>query len=94
MKQNLKRLLKSVNIEELDAAKRMLRLEAAAISMLANQLDKTFGDAIEILHQVTGRIIVTGMGKSGHIARKIAATLSQREVPLSMYILEKRAMVT
>ena len=76
-----KRLLKSVNIEELNAAKRMLRLEAAAISMLANQLDKTFGDAIEILHQVTGRIIVTGMGKSGHIARKIAATLSSTGSP-------------
>ena len=66
---------------ELSAAKYVLRLEAEAISTLANQIDKTFAKAIKILHSIEGRIIVTGMGKSGHIARKIAATLSSTGSP-------------
>ena len=66
---------------ELSAAKYVLRLEAEAISTLANQIDKTFAEAIKILHGIEGRIIVTGMGKSGHIARKIAATLSSTGSP-------------
>mgnify|MGYP001340928670 FL=1 len=66
---------------ELNAAKYVLRLEAEAISTLADQIDGTFAHAIEILHSIEGRIIVTGMGKSGHIARKIAATLSSTGSP-------------
>ncbi|HAA91345.1 MAG TPA: KpsF/GutQ family sugar-phosphate isomerase [Rhodospirillaceae bacterium] len=66
---------------EVAAATRVLRLEAEAIQALADQVDGAFGETIEILHQVSGRIIVTGMGKSGHIARKIAATLASTGSP-------------
>ncbi len=54
----------------------MLELEAAGIAALGQSLDESFGAAVELLHGVEGRVIVTGMGKSGHIARKIAATMA------------------
>jgi arabinose-5-phosphate isomerase len=60
----------------IDIAKRTLKEEADGIQELANTLDGRFTSACEVLTGVSGRIIVTGMGKSGHIARKIAATLS------------------
>jgi arabinose-5-phosphate isomerase len=66
---------------DLTAAVRVLRLEAAAIEALARTLDGAFVDAIERLHRVQGRVVVTGMGKSGHIARKIAATLASTGTP-------------
>ena len=63
------------------AALRVLRLEAKAISALADELDGAFSDTIDLLHKAQGRIIVTGMGKSGHIACKIAATLASTGSP-------------
>jgi arabinose-5-phosphate isomerase len=59
-----------------DEAKRVLKLEADAIYKLADSLDSSFSKAIEFMGEVKGRIIVTGMGKSGHIARKMAATFA------------------
>lgn len=56
-------------------------MEAAAIDALARQLDHRFTDALALLSRVTGRVIVTGMGKSGHIATKIAATLASTGTP-------------
>lgn len=66
---------------DLAAASRVLRLEAAAIEALARSLDGAFVDAIERLHRVTGRVVVTGMGKSGHVARKIASTFASTGTP-------------
>lgn len=66
---------------EIAAAERVLRLESEAIQALADQVGDAFSRTIELLHQVKGRIIVTGMGKSGHIARKIAATLASTGSP-------------
>jgi len=54
----------------------VLDIEAAAIAQLSDALDETFPRAIELLLQTRGRVIVSGMGKSGHIARKMAATFS------------------
>jgi len=54
----------------------VIRTEAAALSLLAGQLGTEFAAAVELLVGARGRIILVGMGKSGHIARKIAATLS------------------
>ncbi|MEI6984813.1 MAG: KpsF/GutQ family sugar-phosphate isomerase [Rhodospirillaceae bacterium] len=51
-------------------------MEAEALLMLAGKLDHTFEQALDCLAGVSGRVVVTGMGKSGHIARKIAATLA------------------
>ena len=60
----------------LELAKKVLRTEAAAILGLVDRLNGDFERAIDILFQCHGRVIVTGMGKSGIISRKIAATFS------------------
>ena len=59
----------------IDLARRVLETEARAILGLIPQLDGAFIKAIDLLHGTTGRVIVTGMGKSGIIAAKVAATL-------------------
>ena len=64
-----------------ESAKRVLRMEAEALTSLADSLDGTFGRALDALAAVPGRIVVTGMGKSGHIARKIAATMASTGTP-------------
>lgn len=66
---------------DLDSARRVLRLEAEGIEALADSLGDTFIAALDILHDVKGRVIVTGMGKSGHVARKIAATMASTGTP-------------
>jgi arabinose-5-phosphate isomerase len=63
-------------LSSLDLARQVLRTEAAAILGLVERLDEGFQRALELLYQCRGRVIVTGMGKSGIICRKIAATLS------------------
>lgn len=65
----------------LASARRVLRLEASGIQALSNALDETFVKAIALLEGATGRVVVTGMGKSGHIARKVAATLASTGTP-------------
>jgi arabinose-5-phosphate isomerase len=67
--------------QDISAATRVLRLEAEAIQALADNLDAGFSEAVHRLHSISGRIIVTGMGKSGHIACKIAATLASTGSP-------------
>ena len=57
-------------------ARKVLETEAAAILALVDRLDERFDAALQLLRQCTGRVIVTGMGKSGIICRKIAATLT------------------
>jgi len=65
----------------LDTAKRVLRIEAQAIEEVMNRLDARFDQAVETLFQCKGRVVVTGMGKSGLIGRKIAATFSSTGTP-------------
>ncbi len=60
----------------MDLARKVLRIEAAAILGLVDRLDGEFERALQLLFECRGRVIVTGMGKSGIICRKIAATLS------------------
>ncbi len=62
-------------------AERVLRLEAEAVLGLIPKLDEQFDRAVELLFGCRGRVIVTGMGKSGIIARKIAATLASTGTP-------------
>lgn len=57
-------------------ARKVLQTEAAAITALIDRLDETFDRAVRMLYECQGRVIVTGMGKSGIICRKIAATLA------------------
>jgi arabinose-5-phosphate isomerase len=63
--------------------RRVLQLEAAEITGAASRLDGSFARAVELLHQTQGRVIVTGVGKSGLIARKIAATFTSTGTPAS-----------
>jgi arabinose-5-phosphate isomerase len=65
----------------LESARRVLKLEAEGIAALDASLGDQFVDALEILFAAKGRVIVTGMGKSGHVGRKIAATLASTGTP-------------
>ncbi|MDW3223755.1 MAG: KpsF/GutQ family sugar-phosphate isomerase [Paracoccaceae bacterium] len=65
----------------LETARRVIRAEAEALEVLANRLDSRFREAVDLLLDSKGRVIVTGIGKSGHIARKIAATLASTGTP-------------
>ena len=67
--------------EFLETARRVIRIEGAALGTLANALDESFGEAVELLLSAKGRVIVSGMGKSGHVARKIAATFASTGTP-------------
>lgn len=64
-----------------DLAKEVLDIEANSILRLKNSIDERFNQAINILYACKGRVIVTGMGKSGLIGKKIAATLSSTGTP-------------
>ncbi len=73
---------KDINLNSIiGSGQRVLRLEAEAVLTLADTLDDSFAEVVEVLLHVPGRIIVSGMGKSGHIARKIAATFASTGAP-------------
>ena len=63
------------------SAKRVIDIEAKAISALNHRLDAHFVDACHLLRQCKGKVVVSGMGKSGHIGNKIAATLASTGTP-------------
>lgn len=65
----------------LDSARKVLNIEAQAITGQLSQLGSTFEDACQRILDCEGRVVVTGMGKSGHIAGKIAATLASTGTP-------------
>lgn len=65
----------------LDTARRVIRTEADALNTLADGLDARFRAAVDMIMATKGRVIVTGIGKSGHIANKIAATLASTGTP-------------
>lgn len=67
--------------DDLTVARRVLNLEAEALHQLAQSLDESFEGAIDLLMQTTGRVIFSGIGKSGHIANKIASTFSSTGTP-------------
>jgi arabinose-5-phosphate isomerase len=62
-------------------AGRVLDIESRAVSQLKTRLDESFADACRLCLEIEGRIVVTGMGKSGHIGGKIAATLASTGTP-------------
>ena len=66
---------------DLEVGRGVLQLEARALQALAEALDDRFSQAVAVLSAVSGRVIVTGMGKSGHVGRKIAATLASTGTP-------------
>src|SRR5882724_2235318 len=72
---------KAVSTQALELARKVLAIEADAVSALASRLDARFLDAIGLILACTGRVVVSGVGKSGHIARKIASTLASTGTP-------------
>ncbi|HET7274322.1 MAG TPA: KpsF/GutQ family sugar-phosphate isomerase [Longimicrobiaceae bacterium] len=67
----------------LSDARRVLDMEAAAVAALSDRLDSSFVEAVEAILSATGRVIVAGVGKSGIVGRKIAATLTSTGTPAS-----------
>lgn len=70
-----------VTSRALDLAREVLNIEAEAVLALTKRIDDSFLQALNIVLSCKGRVIVSGIGKSGHIARKIAATLSSTGTP-------------
>lgn len=71
----------SSSTDLLGTGRRVIRREAGALDTLADVLDDSFAKAVGLLMAAKGRVIVSGMGKSGHIARKIAATFASTGTP-------------
>lgn len=71
----------SSSTDFLSTGQRVIRREAGALETLAEVLDESFSKAVGLLMAARGRVIVSGMGKSGHIARKIAATFASTGTP-------------
>lgn len=71
----------SSSTDLLATGQRVIRREAGALQTLSEALDENFASAVTLLMAAKGRVIVSGMGKSGHIARKIAATFASTGTP-------------
>ena len=65
----------------IEHGKRVLEIEARAIADLIDRLDHRFSQAVDVLFACTGKVVVSGMGKSGLIGQKIAATLASTGTP-------------
>jgi len=74
-------MLTSSTVPDRLLARHVLQMEAAAISALIDRVDDSFDAAVRILYECQGRVIASGVGKSGIIARKIAATLASTGTP-------------
>ena len=72
---------KAVSTPALELARKVLAIEADAVRALASRLDERFLDAIGLILACRGRVVVSGVGKSGHIARKIASTMASTGTP-------------
>ncbi len=69
------------NIQDINSAKHTVEKEIEALKMMEDNFDDSLTQALDLLQNTKGRVIVTGMGKSGHIGRKIAATLASTGTP-------------
>jgi arabinose-5-phosphate isomerase len=72
---------KAISAPALELARKVLAIEADAITGLISRLDERFLDAVGLILACRGRVVVSGVGKSGHIARKIASTLASTGTP-------------
>jgi arabinose-5-phosphate isomerase len=72
---------KASKTSALDLARRVLAIEADAVRALTERLDERFAHAVELINGRRGRVVVSGIGKSGHIARKIASTMASTGTP-------------
>src|SRR4029078_3468667 len=65
----------------LDVGRRVLDIEARAVQALVQRLDSGFSEAVDLLYRCKGKVVVSGMGKSGLIGQKIAATMASTGTP-------------
>ena len=72
---------KAISTSALELARKVLAIEADAVSALIPRLDESFLDAVGLILACHGRVVVSGVGKSGHIARKIASTMASTGTP-------------
>src|SRR3954463_6902852 len=72
---------KTSKTSALELARRVLAIESEAVRALADRLDERFVQAVELINGRSGRVVVSGIGKSGHIARKIASTMASTGTP-------------
>ncbi len=73
--------IRAVSNTALELARRVLTIEAEAVSNLVARIDQRFLDAVNLILASRGRVVVSGIGKSGHIARKIASTMASTGTP-------------
>jgi len=71
----------SADARAADLAREVLRIESDAVAEIAQRIDARFGEAVRIIMNCHGRVVVSGIGKSGHVARKIASTLASTGTP-------------
>lgn len=71
---------RQINIDIAEGQK-TLSIEIEGLQKLSNSLNETFSQAVELLKNCAGRVIITGMGKSGHVGRKISATFASTGAP-------------
>ncbi len=65
----------------IETGRKVFRIESDALTQFSQDLDESFANAVRLLLKTRGRVVVVGMGKSGHVARKIAATLASTGTP-------------
>lgn len=70
-----------VNKEIIDSLKNVINRETQSLAKLADSIDESYVEAIEILKNTTEKVVITGVGKSGHIGKKMAATLASTGTP-------------
>ena len=71
----------TVNNPDIASAKRTIDKEIEALQIMENELNSNLTQALDIMQNTKGRVIVTGMGKSGHVGSKIAATMASTGTP-------------
>jgi arabinose-5-phosphate isomerase len=74
-------MTESTTFNFIDSARRTVKLEQEAVGLLSTHLDDNFTRACQMIIQCRGRVVVTGMGKSGHVGNKMAATLASTGTP-------------
>lgn len=71
----------SADARAVELAREVLRIESNAVAEIAQRVDASFGEAVRVIMNCRGRVVVSGIGKSGHVARKIASTLASTGTP-------------
>ena len=77
----------------LEIAKAVVQTEADSILMLKDRINQTFNDACQLMLSCQGKVILIGMGKSGHIANKVASTLSSTGSPSYFINADRKSVV-